>query len=82
MAEEPKEEVKEIQFESKSCFEVRAELASAKHMALKIMKELRANLFDNYELRATGRKNLRSAEEIAHLLTRWIIIDDIICTRE
>ena len=50
---------------------------SVESMTMKIMKELKKNFFDVYQLQAIGDKNIRAAEKVACNLCRWIIIQNI-----
>ena len=50
---------------------------SAKQWALHVMKVMRDNFYDNYSLRAVGRRNVQACEQTAKLLSKWIIIQTV-----
>ena len=45
---------------------------------MRIMKALKDNLFDVYELQALGKKNCQAAEKIASSLTYCLVVDEIV----
>ena len=47
---------------------------------MRIMKSLKENLFDEYEMYAEGKNNCRAAEQISLAMNKLIIVDEIIST--
>ena len=40
-----------------------------------IMRELRRNVYDFFEVSATGKNNCQAAEQVSKSIHRWVIID-------
>lgn len=53
------------------------EWKSSKYFALDMMRVMRCNLSDNYQLHAYGKINVRLCEEISLLMHRWMQIINI-----
>ena len=54
---------------------------SLKTFVMRIMKGLRSNLYDHYEVSAIGKEEIRAAELVVKTLQRWIVIIDIEASR-
>ena len=65
-----------------SVFQMDVQKIKPEHMSMKIMKALRQNICDTYELHAydehaTGRMNIHAAREVSDTIARWVTVDKV-----